>query len=332
MALRVCPVALVALAALAGGGPIGCRAASSPPVAPAVALPTVPTSSPEPTGHREIALVWTMGPNGERETWTVDAGDGVLSRTPGVRLAAGKAVWTWRETPTSVATTACPVYDPSGSELPAGPTPPPGQGVRATLERDGQHGSGDAQEVVAAVEADGAEDIQQGVELVATVGPYLFVRVPTYAYACGMHGNTGVDFIVWDVESRAAVWASSAPANAGFAADWPTVVPRAEALRALGDDPDVSSFVADDGGIDAELTEILPSYDRDAQLAVEFQLTAPSCYACSDGAWASYTRSTQRPAVAVPAALRGWASPPAAVAVFARTHPDLVVGGWSPLR
>jgi hypothetical protein len=331
MGVAVRPVSLVALVALVCMGGAGCRAASSPPVAPAVALPAVPESDPARADHRDIALVWTVGHDGERETWTVDAGDGMLSRAPGVRIAAGKRVWTWHEAPQWVATTACPRYDASGNELPPGPPPAPGHALRATLERDGDEGGADVEEVVAPVEADGAEEVEQGAELVASVGPYLFVRVPTYAYACGLHGNTGYDFLVWDVESRAAAWASSAPKPAGFAADWPDVVPRAEALRALGADPDVAPFGAGDGGMEADVTEVIPAFDHDAQLTVEFQLTAPACYACSDGAWSSYTKSTRQPAIAVPAALRAWSAPPAAVALFARSHPELTLGGWSRL-
>ena len=307
---------------------MGCRGAAPSPQAPLTPVPLVAPradASPEP---REVELVWTVGKGGERETWTVDAVDGVLSHAEGVRLAAGGRVWVWRESAREVPTTACPEFDAAGHELPPGPPPPPGKGLRVALERE--DGAPETQEVVSPVEADGARDVEQSAELVGTVGPYVFVRASTYAYACGAHGNVGYDFIVWDARSGSAAWASEAPAPTAFAADWGTVVPREEAVRVLAADSDVADLLQGDPA-EMQLTEVLPSYDDDVQLAVRFQITAPACYACSDGAWSSYTKSTQMSARAIPAALRAWSTPPPAVSLFARTHPDLAIGGWSRL-
>jgi hypothetical protein len=103
-----------------------------------------------------------------------------------------------------------------------------------------------------------------------------------------------------------------------------------QARSVLGADEDVSAF-AEDGELEVELTAILPSYDREGRLAVGMQFTAPSCYACSDGAWSSYSKSTTVAVPVLPEALRAWATAPAGVRAFARAHPELAVGGWSDL-
>jgi hypothetical protein len=102
------------------------------------------------------------------------------------------------------------------------------------------------------------------------------------------------------------------------------------ALSVLAAYEDVTAF-AEEGELEVDLTAIVASYDREARLAVGMQFTAPSCYACSDGAWSSYSKSTTLPAPVVPEALRAWALAPAGVQAFAHGHPELGIGGWSDL-
>jgi hypothetical protein len=311
-------VSLASLTAITGCGerpnhvraPIDLRAAAGPVAAP---------------GPR--TLVWTTGPGGARQTWTVDETGAVTARVDEVRVAAGGKVWAWRETPRSVETTACARYDEDGSGTSssgaADPQPPPGSGVRAALERVDPAGGGELVEVIAAASDDGAQEIDQRIELVATVGPYFFVRDSTYAYTCGAHGNVGVAFALWDAERQADV-------GVGIV-DGPMVSEaQAHASSVFAADDDVSAF-AEDGELEVDLTAIVPSYDREGRLVVGMQFTAPSCYACSDGAWSSYSKSTTLAAPVVPDALRTWATAPTGVRGFAHAHPGLAIGGWSDL-
>jgi hypothetical protein len=280
-------------------------------------------AAPEPR-----TLVWTTGPGGARQTWKVDAAGAVAARFDEVRLVAGGKVWAWREDPEEVETTPCENDDESGSEASAAVPPPAGSGIRAALARvDAMRtdvpGTADVVEVVAVATGDGAQELQQRVELVATVGPYLFVRESTYAYTCGAHGNVGFDFTVWDAERQANVGVVLADGAVESEE-------RALASKALAADDDVSAF-AENGELEVELTEIVPTYGQDAQLSLGMQFTAPSCYACSDGAWSSYSKSTRRVAPIIPDALRAWAVAPDGVRAFARAHPELTVGGWSEL-
>jgi hypothetical protein len=162
------------------------------------------------------------------------------------------------------------------------------------------------------------------VELVATVGPYLFVRESTYAYTCGAHGNVGAAFTIWNADRQAAVDVDLVDLAIASEA-------QARAASVLSSDEDVKAFVEKDDEPEIALTEVLPHYRRDAELAIDLQFTSPTCYACSDGAWSSYSKSTTRTARAIPTALRTWETPTAGVRAFARGHAELVVGGWSEL-
>jgi hypothetical protein len=282
--------------------------------------------APEPR-----TLVWTTGPGGARQTWKVDAAGAAAARYDEVRFVAGGKIWAWHEGPEEVETTPCENDDESGSEASAAVPPPVGSGTRATIARVDAARTDvgrapsveDVVEVVAVAAGDGAQELNQHVELVATVGPYLFVRESTYAYTCGAHGNVAVAFTVWDAERQANI-------GVGLADGAVESEERALASKALAADDDVSAF-AENSELEVELTEIVPNYGHDAQLSLAMQFTAPSCYACSDGAWSSYSKSTKRVAPLIPDALRAWAVAPDSVKAFARAHPELTVGGWSDL-
>jgi hypothetical protein len=284
-----------------------------------------------PSAH---TLVWTSSAAGERETWVIDDKGDVVSHAPGVRVAVNGTIREWREDAFPIATWKCPDYDANGNELP--PTreaPEPGKGVRATLGP--ADGAGEATDFVAPAEEEGAQEIEQSVALIATVGPYLFVREATYVYACGAHGGVAVRFVVWDAARDAGgpgtVWTSDEPSASSFV-EGPLVQPaRAKAIARLGADEDVAMF-ADQGAIDAEETEIVPSYDAGGALSVGLQVTAFSCYACSDGAWSSYSKSAREPLDAPPAILRPWAAAPEHVRALLAAHPELTLGGWSTQR
>jgi hypothetical protein len=303
---------------------VACASSRAHVSAPVVArAPTVRAPAPEPR-----TLVWTTGPGGDRQTWKVDADGAVAARYDEVRLVAAGKVWAWRAEAEEVETAPCQNDDESGAEASAAVPPPAGSGMHATIARvDATRtdvpGGSDAVEVVAVAGGDGAQELEQHVELVATVGPYLFVRESTYAYTCGAHGNVGFAFTVWDAERQTNV-------GVGLADGAVESEGRALASKVLAADDDVSAF-AENGELEVELTEIVPTYGQEAQLSLAMQFTAPSCYACSDGAWSSYSKSTKRLAPIIPDALRAWAVAPEGVRAFARAHPELSLGGWSEL-
>jgi hypothetical protein len=299
----------------------GCSASSSPLTAPL----EVPQNVEKATPSTPRVLVWTVNEDGEHMTWTLDDAGEAAELRDGIRIAARGGVWDWHETVEKLVTTACPTFDDSGVEQPPGDAPEPGTGVRITLERED---GGGRTELVAPESAEGAQDLEQTVDLVASVGPYLFIRESTYAYTCGAHGNVGVSFRVHDAERGVDVWTST---DGRRFVDLVAVA--RETTRARNElvvDEDVAAFVAD-GELPVDFTAILPSYDTDGALEIGLQFTAAACYACSDGAWSSYTKSTTEPLDALPAALRPWATPPAGVSAFLHDHPTLTLGGWTRL-
>jgi hypothetical protein len=320
----------ILLAAVAWLGAAGCRVASEDPPVRSVTLsfeaPRAPAAASMSAESR--SLVWTQDGDGHRQTWTVDEAGRVLERVDGVRMAAGGSTWAWRETESLVVTHACPTYDDAGSDMPGTDPPPPGRGLRVTLEPLGVDG-GASQTLVEPTKESGAQEFEQSVELMATLGPYLFVRTAVSAYACGAHGGVADHFVVWDAARRAVVWSSSDAATAPSQQEWTAEAPRDQAVAALAADEDVKMFADDSGHFDASLTEIIPSFGPGARLDVRYQLTAFACYACSDGAWTSYSRSTRVDALRPPAPLRPWVVPAAGVHAFALAHPELTVGGWS---
>jgi len=296
-----------------------------------LAAPPTPIEAPvEPrlnanaaTAREPRSLVWTTDAAGGRRTWTVDGAGSVIGRADDVRVVAAGRLWAWREEPEAIETTSCGHDAEEGSDASAESRLPPGRGLRATIATADGAGAGQVVEVVVPATGDGAQEIEQRVDLVATVGPYLFVRESTYAYTCGAHGNVVASFTIWNAERQAAVDVDIV--------DLPIVSEaQARAATALSVDEDVKGFAEKDEP-EIALTEVLPHFSHDAELTVDLQFTAPTCYACSDGAWSSYSKSTTRTARGVPAALRAWATPTPGVRAFARAHPELVIGGWSEL-
>ncbi len=298
-----------------------------------LAFETPPLAAPNhaPSRAPSRALVWTQDGDGHRRTWTVDDAGQVMASADGVRLAAGESTWAWTEAPSPLPTHACPTLDDAGDEVPGSPEPPPGRGLRVTLEPVGG-GARASQVVVAPANDPGAQELEQGVELMATVGPYLFVRSSIYAYACGAHGSTADSFVVWDATRGSVVWSSSDDESAPSQQEWTVEAPRDGAVAALAAQDDVKMFADESGRIDASLTEIVPSFGPGARLDVRYQLTAFTCYACGDGQWSSYSKSTRADARHTPEPLRPWVVPAAGVHAFALAHPELTVGGWSLLR
>jgi hypothetical protein len=156
---------------------------------------------------------------------------------------------------------------------------------------------------------------------VASLGPYLFVEQSTYAYACGAHGFTMASFVVWDIEKARTI-------------DLISQIPNREALfaeaaRQLAEEATDGHGTFGDGK--AEITEVLPVVEGSGKVAWQVQLTVPTCYACGDGLWSSYTHSV-RVKTPAPAPLASFRELPSQVVMFLSHHPGLTLGGWSEGR
>ncbi len=277
---------------------------------PAAGAVSVPTAAPATTAAaRPRAYVWTMRAEDDSPVTNVLSENGdVVTTLPGVRIAAAGTLWTWEETTEDVPTTPCEDRGDRASGE--------GHGTRVRLvPSDGWH---DPVAIVVPPPGDGADTIEHAARPLASVGPYLFVEESTDADTCGAHGNTAVSFAAWNIEEAKTV-------------DLLSDVPHRNELVAAGkseidDDPDAADF--SDDGDPAALTELLPRIGTRGQLEAMALVTVPSCYACTQGGWGSYTVST--PVVAeLPRPLQAMSAIPHAVSVFADLHPELTIGGYS---
>jgi hypothetical protein len=262
-------------------------------------------------------LVWTREDDGCAETHRLDASGHELETIDGILVATSTGTWRWREQDRPVTTTACERYDDEGALLTA-PRPEPGSAMRVTLANTT---TGAEQVLVEPPRGgDGAEDYRHRVELVASVGPWLFVRESTYVYACGAHGTTGVETMIWDVSTGSM---APRPDDVGSLEK-----PRAAAMQRLTEDGD--GFPASDDT--TSLTELVPSFAKDGSLRLGLQFTSTTCYACGRGNGGSYTKSEIVDAERVPDVFAAYADTPRAVRAFVAANPAVQVKGWSAVK
>ncbi len=123
-------------------------------------------------------------------------------------------------------------------------------------------------------------EIEEGASIEASLGPYVFATSTTFVYACGAHGNSAAEALVWDlrVGKRA------------------TLVTESEVLR----EREIAHGTLEESDRgwddplpleDVTLVEAHPSY-AEGRWGLDLHFVAPACYACSDGEWSSYTHST----------------------------------------
>ncbi|WP_437482014.1 hypothetical protein WME75_40005 [Sorangium sp. So ce1014] len=258
-----------------------------------------------------VVLVWGSARDGAPRTWHVAEGGAVIREEPGIVVATRRGEWRWEVREEQVETSAC--------ELGLGGMREPGEGtaIRGELVL---RGKSELQEVITPPDGDESNEIHHTTALVGSVGPYLFIEERTYTDLCGAHGFEGVAFVVWDAEKRAAV-------------DLLAEVPGVPALQSAAevlldqDEEDVEATRQERNA--PELVQIAPAYNARGSLRLTAQLARAACYACSDGAWSSYSRSAVVPIVRTPARLAAWASPPPGVRAFLERTPGVRLGGWS---
>jgi hypothetical protein len=267
------------------------------------------STSPTPARHPPTAenagssvLVWVTAKDGDRSTYRLRADGRPLERMAGVRIATRAGEWTWIASPAPVITEACADGGVGGVQKPAGV---------GTTTRVALVGDGGAQTVVVRDTPCCPNEARHTADLRASLGPLLFVTESVFSFHCGAHGHTEASFFVWDAERRARV-------------DVLTDVPDAARLKVAAS-TGIAEAVPGDAAVD--LTALFPVV-RAGRLGFEAQLTFPACYACSDGAWSSYTRSVRLPALPPPV-LEPFATVPRAVVLFAKSHPEVELGGWS---
>lgn len=268
----------------------------------------------------DMVVVWSPGDAPQSRVFRV-AADGAVTDVasgPGIVVVADNVAYRFAEKQKQVTLIVCPhLAPPEGAPLPTADI------LAADLE---QLGADTHRILVPFPDTEGVASIDHSISLDAQVGPYLFLTEGQEIYACGAHGNVLVRAKVADV-------------TASTAAPVLTKDERARVLATLG--PVALKRLHDKGvadlGADADYTpdkvdlvSIEPSWIS-GHLRVGVRFAADACYACGDGEWSSYTRSVVVPMKTLPRALLPYATEPAAVTAIRRTHPDMVIGGYSLL-
>lgn len=305
---------LVALALLGLSSSFGVGCSSVAPnvvVSKPVAAPAAP--GPAILASRARAYVWIRS-GGVATTKVIDDEGRVLDSLDGIVLATPRGVVRVRSEAVAVPTEPCEAFDDRGDPLPREQWYPPGEGESTKLSLVGPDGT----KVLAEVSLDdGANEVKHSAEVIASVGPYLFVRESTYTYACGAHGFSGASAKVYDVARGEEVAVEPGPREAEAL--------RKRAVKALTTD---DGFDPGDGQSEVQLTQTLVDW-RAGSLAVQYQFTAGTCYACSDGAWSSYTKSVALDAPGLPRALAAHREVPMAVKTFLEKNPGVTLGGFT---
>jgi hypothetical protein len=195
-----------------------------------------------------------------------------------------------------------------------------GTGVSAFLDRVG---GGERRDLFSprALEAREASDWEENATLRGSLGPYLFVERSMYSYHCGAHGGSQHEFFVIDARTGNPVEMyaqDELPAlDSGMAG---------RARAALVEATDGESLLFGD---EVSYTLSVPVLGAGG-VRLSHQWTAGTCYACSDGAWDSYTVSTQIETDALPAILAAHAAGAAEVVRFvASEYEGITVHGVS---
>lgn len=295
--------ASIALASACGG--------HRPAAAPAVDLAAGPRAAPPEAESDGEVLVWGRRADEPPMTYRLADDGRVLGEERGIVIATSRGELVWREREAEIKLGGCEDAAPTENLE-------PGTVTHAWLApRDDQ-----ARQVVVdpGDDGDGAAELSHRVELLGSVGPYLFVHETVYVFACGAHGNTSASFKLWDAE-------------AGKEIDLMHHMPNEEALARRAEP------LLDEGDMDPEearqhedlpdLVQIFPVYGERGGLRVDAQFARADCYACSDGLWSGYTRSVVVPSEWMPERFAAWSTPPVAVVKFLQSRPGFTLGGWS---
>jgi len=298
-----------------------------------VSAKALPSDTTRAVPHARGIVLWTREPSVEpaqiRSFWVEPAAAGhrVATALEGVFVASRRGVLHWTTESVPVPIFDCDVIDDENAQ----PISERGTATRALVTHDG----GERVVIVDDVPTGRYAAYEHRVELLASVGPYLFIRETTMQNGCGAHGNVEVSFFVWDTDARA-VRADVLPLI-----EHASGVERQRARLQLiedarSEDPDENPFVSHERiealPLDAvSLVAIVPRLDGE-RLVVEQLYSTDACYACGDDVWGSYTRTTMVTASIGPSILEPYRNAPPELLAFARAHPRLEIGGYAPLQ
>ena len=271
--------------------------------------------------------------DGELETaWLEADGDGyeVVARRSGAYAAAGGDLWTWGVRRAEHELSDC---DCVGQMYEKGRADDESLAqCRTTSEFETpvvENLTGDSDLPLAEL-----EDLEQTGDITfeasgeSTLGPYWFGTVCTYIYACGAaHGSVGCRSVIVDLERGQVLELNEFMGADAFARANERL--RGQAIDALEQKaPDNTEITEAES---AQLEAGWPVMTPDG-LRFSYLFAAPTCYACSDGSWSSYSIGAHVRDSTLPDKLTSLAKPPAPVLAFIETEDIMnTTRGWTAL-
>jgi hypothetical protein len=271
--------------------------------------------APDKHDRGEI-LLWVTKAEGKQARTYRLAAEGsleVLGEYEGIIITTTHGELTWQAREKEIDLKGCAHFDGTPA------VPSKGSIMLANLVNS----KGDVlQKVVDSSDSEGEEieDLQHHVELLGSIGPYLFIHESSYMYACGAHGGEMASAMVWDAESGKTVDLWPELPGKDKLAD----IAKRKIAEAEGEDVEQGEDSAK-----PEPAQFWPVYGDRGALRLDAQFAQWACYVCSDHQWSSYTRSATVPTDWMPERMRTWVTPPVVVKEFLEAHRDWKLGGWS---
>lgn len=310
--MRIAPLASP-IAALLALSAVACSAAHKADVERTYAEPEATRTLGEGARRQQVAgYVW-LREGDATTTYTVAEDGAVLGRESGVAFMTSRGLVRTRTGEVTVKRSPCE-YDKDGNDLP--PSVRPRAAIKARFVSIQAPVGG--VERLAGSDAPDASDYSNDGEILASAGPYVFVREARHSHWCGQAADDGTTTVsIYDLEGG--VFVRMDPSTE-----------EAEALRKRA----AAIFAASKKELyeEPELTQTRIAY-KDGKLAVTYQVSGVTCFDCGDKAYASFTVSTDLPAPTMPKELAPFAEPPAGVKAFLAArlaaNPSAKLGGWS---
>jgi len=283
--------------------------------------------APPPTPLQDV-LMWTVDARGEQATHWIRGnrqGGRLVASRPGIVLALPGGLYKIETREVELPTCDCAAWDEAEQE---GECPVVEDGAAvATLAAvrvlDGEEIPITAPPEEAADGGGSYGELESKASVVASMGPYLFVRIDTRVMACGAaHDSWTAEFSVFDLVDGRTV----------------ELLSQEERLRVLGREQAAAFKLFEGDNLadaarpdDLELTMIAPVIVPGFGLGLRYQFSAGSSFAASDGTWGGYTRSVEVPAAELPAAIVPFAAIPEALYAFPVPGEGLAIGGFAPV-
>lgn len=186
--------------------------------------------------------------------------------------------------------------------------------------------SSQSQRLVEPGSTDGANEYEDSVDVVASVGPYVFVETGGYEFACGAHGNTFRSATVFDLRTGKAAQP--------FSDSELSTIDRGERMVAHEQLSGMDGLLTSSDHLlpeEVSMVDVRPHFDA-GRLGIDLLFITAACYACSDGEWGSYTVSASVPAKTLPASMREFAKREPWLVKYEATHPDERIGGVNEIE